>query len=111
MYNINGIAWEVELQSEVKNWIPTLPKDDQGIVTRNIDRLEEKGNLLTHPYTSQLKSKLRKLRFHLSTGQQRITYFIAPERKIILLTVFRKTKQRETKEINRAIRAMNTFNE
>ena len=88
-----------------------MSRDDQGIVTRNIDRLEEMGNLLTHPYTSQLNGKLRELRFYLSTGQHRITYFIAPERKIILLTVFRKTKQRETKEIKRASRAMNTFNE
>ena len=32
----------------------------------------------------------------------RITYYIATGRKIILLTVFRKTKRREAAEIERA---------
>ncbi|GAA2787272.1 DNA-binding protein [Streptomyces showdoensis] len=35
----------------------------------------------------------------------RITYWIAPERRIILLTAFRKTRQREPAEIARAVRA------
>ena len=36
----------------------------------------------------------------------RITYYIATGRRIILLTVFRKTKRREAAEIDRAQRVM-----
>ena len=36
----------------------------------------------------------------------RITYFIARGRRIVLLTVFLKTRQRERSEVERAIRAM-----
>jgi hypothetical protein len=52
--------------------------------------------------------KLRELRFHVGREHVRITYFIAPGRRIILLTVFRKTRQRERAEIDRAWRAMQT---
>lgn len=33
---------------------------------------------------------------------QRITYWIAPGRRVVLLTVFRKTKMREAAEVERA---------
>ena len=36
----------------------------------------------------------------------RITYWIAPDRRIILLTVFRKTRMREVREVERARRAL-----
>lgn len=40
-------------------------------------------------------------------GQRaRISYWIAPGRRIIMLTVFTKTKMRETAEIERAAEAM-----
>jgi hypothetical protein len=35
----------------------------------------------------------------------RITYWIATDRRIVLLTVFRKGRMRETREIERAVRA------
>jgi hypothetical protein len=38
--------------------------------------------------------------------QLRITYFIAPGRRIVLLTVFRKTARQERAEIDRAERTM-----
>jgi hypothetical protein len=44
--------------------------------------------------------------FHVEREQIRISYFIAPSRRIVLLTVFRKTRQREQAEIDRAWRAM-----
>jgi hypothetical protein len=36
----------------------------------------------------------------------RVSYFVASGRRIVLLTVFRKTRQREEAEINRAEGAM-----
>jgi len=35
----------------------------------------------------------------------RVTYWIASQRRIILLTVFRKTRMREDREVERARRA------
>jgi hypothetical protein len=51
-----------------------------------------------------LEGKLRELRFYLERDAVRITYSIAPGRRIILLTVFRKTRMREDREIDRARR-------
>ncbi len=57
------------------------------------------------PYTRQLDGKLRELRFHLDRDAMRVTYWIATGRRIVLLTVFRKTRMREEREIARARRA------
>ena len=35
----------------------------------------------------------------------RVTYWLAPDRRIVLLTVFRKTRMRETAEVERAKQA------
>jgi len=42
------------------------------------------------------------LRFHLLAQQARVTYWLAPGRRLILLTVFRKTRNAETTEVARA---------
>ena len=64
------------------------------------------GPLLGEPYTRQLDGKLRELRFHLDGRSVRITYWIAPGRRIILMTVFMKSRMRERTEIERAREAM-----
>lgn len=58
------------------------------------------------PYTRQLDGKLRELRFHLEGRAWRVTYWIASERRIVLLTVFAKKRMREAGEVERARRAM-----
>lgn len=63
------------------------------------------GPLLDEPFTKQLNGKLRELRFYLDGRPTRITYWIAPGRRIILLTVFVKTQRREPREVERANRA------
>jgi hypothetical protein len=57
---------------------------------------------LGEPYSRHLGGKLRELRFTMDGNAVRITYWLAPERRIALLTVFRKTRQREDAEIERA---------
>ncbi len=71
-----------------------------------VDLLADRGPLLGEPYSRQLDGKLRELRFHLVELDMRVTYWIAPGRRIILLTVFRKTRMRETAEVDRARRAL-----
>lgn len=97
---------EVELEREVRDWYLALEDDHQGRVDFHIDRLAQEGPLLDEPHTKQLDGKLRELRFYLGSRPMRITYWIAPGRRIILLTVFEKTKRQERRQIERARRAM-----
>ena len=53
-------------------------------------------------------TELRELRFHLLAQQPRITYQLAPGRRIILLTVFRKTRYAEAAEVACALLAQKT---
>jgi hypothetical protein len=59
-----------------------------------------------NPHTRQLDGKLRELRFYLDGRPTRVSYWIAPRRRIILLTVFVKTQRQERREIARAKQAM-----
>ena len=52
--------------------------------------------------------KVRELRFHLLARQPRVTYWLAPGRRVILLTVFTKTRQAETSEVECALQAQKT---
>ena len=83
-----------------------LPEKEYARAMAYIDLLEERGVHLGEPHTRQLSGKLRELRFQLAGERRRITYFVASGRRLILLTVFRKTRQRERGEIQRAEEAM-----
>lgn len=105
-YSVDAMSWgEVELEPEIRDWYLTLDEKDQARVGCHVDRLAEMGPLLDEPLTKQLDGKLRELRFYLGGKPTRITYWIATGRRIILLTVFVKTKQRERREVDRARRA------
>jgi hypothetical protein len=97
---------QVELESEVRDWFLGLADDEAERVRFHIDRLAELGVALDEPHTRQLDGKLRELRFYLSGRPTRISYWIAPGRRIILLTVFVKTQRQERREIARARQAM-----
>jgi hypothetical protein len=92
----------VELEPEVRDWLEALPAEQFAHVAFYIDLLSTQGALLGEPYTRQLHGKLRELRFHLANEATRITYWIATGRRIILLTVFTKSRMRETREVARA---------
>ncbi|WP_406401471.1 type II toxin-antitoxin system RelE/ParE family toxin [Streptomyces sp. NBC_00879] len=101
------MTWgEVELEPEVEKWFLGLSQQHRGTVAFYVDLLAEQGVLLGEPYTKQLDGKLRELRFHLDSDAIRITYWIRSGRRIILLTVFRKQRMRETAEVERALRAL-----
>lgn len=100
------VPYEVELEPEVRDWYLALDHEQQGRVDLRIDRLAREGPLLGEPHTRQLVGKLRELRFHLRGRDTRIMYWIAPGRRVILLTVFVKTKRRERRQIDRARRAL-----
>jgi len=96
----------VELEPEVRDWLEKLPTGHFATAAFYVDLLAEYGPLLGEPYTRQLDGKLRELRFHLDGEAVRVTYWIASGRRIILLTEFRKTRMRESREVHRARVAM-----
>ncbi|GAB2799560.1 type II toxin-antitoxin system RelE/ParE family toxin [Streptomyces daliensis] len=96
------MAWgTVELEPEVDQWIHDLSDEEWAQALFHLDLLEEWGVELGFPYTSQLEGKFRELRFYCGGQRVRITYFVTGERRIIMLTVFRKTRQREQAEVGR----------
>lgn len=101
------MAWgSVELEPEVCQWLDSLDTSQFANAAFYVDLLAEQGALLSEPYTRQLDGKLRELRFHLDRRSVRITYWIAPRRRIVLLTAFFKTRMREDREVARARRAL-----
>jgi hypothetical protein len=106
--NIDGMsAWgQAELEPEVRDWLEGLDDQRWAQAMFHLDLLEAQGALLGEPYTRQLDGKLRELRFYCGGQRMRVSYWIAPGRRIIMLTVFTKTKMREIAEIERAAEAM-----
>jgi hypothetical protein len=101
------MAWgTVELEPEVRDWLERLSTQHFATAAFYIDLVAERGPLLGEPYTRQLDGKLRELRFHLDGQAVRVTYWIASGRRIVLLTVFTKTRMRESGEVDRARKAM-----
>jgi hypothetical protein len=103
------MAWwgSIEREPEITAWLNQLSTEQFQHVRFYVELLREKGPTLQGDYTTQLDGKLRELRFFVGRERVRISYWIAPGRRIILLTQFRKTKQRETREVARAKRAFN----
>jgi hypothetical protein len=101
------MAWgKVELEPEVRIWLEQLSPVHFAHAAFYVDLLAEQGPLLGEPYTRQLDGKLRELRFYLDRAAVRVTYWIAPQRRIVLLTAFQKTRMREEREVDRARRAL-----
>ena len=71
--------YEVEIEPEIRSWLASLSDRDFG----RVDFLVE----------------------HLLREQTRVTYWLAPQRRVILLTVFRKTRSAEIAEVARAVQA------
>jgi hypothetical protein len=69
------------------------------------DFLADHAETLGEPQARHLGGKLRELRFSLHGSERRITYWLAPGRRIVMLTAFHKTRMRENTEVDRARRA------
>lgn len=97
--------YEVEVEPEVRSWLAGLTDRDFGRADFLVGLLAERAEDLGEPYTRHLGGKVRELRFHLLRQQTRVTYWLAPGRRVILLTVFRKTRGAHTAEVARALHA------
>jgi hypothetical protein len=97
---------EVEVEPEVDEWLDGLTERELAHVAVQIDRLEQLGSRIREPHSKTLGDGLCELRFDLQTVSWRISYYFAPNRRVILLTVFRKQRQNEQAEVKRARAAM-----
>ena len=80
--------YEVEIEPEVRSWLAQLSDRDFGRVDFLVALLAEHAEDLGEPYTRHLAGKVRELRFHLLRQQTRVTYWLVPGRRVILLAVF-----------------------
>jgi len=97
--------FEIELEPEVRSWLDCLPPERHAKVEAAADLLAERAETLGEPYSRHLGGKTRELRFHLHRREVRVSYWLAPGRRVVLLTVFAKTRQQERAEMDRAIAA------
>src|SRR6266478_8156205 len=107
-YSIRCMArlYGVEIEPEVRSWLAGLSDRDFGRADFLVGLLAEHAENLGEPYTRHLGGKVRELRFHLLAQQTRVTYWLAPGRRVILLTVFRKTRSAEVAEVAEVARAL-----
>lgn len=98
--------WVIHWSLEVEEWYSGLDIKERARADRILELLAETGPMLGMPHARGLGEGLRELRFTCEGVARRITYTLEPERRVIMLTTFRKQRQNETREITRARNAM-----
>ncbi|WP_345039617.1 type II toxin-antitoxin system RelE/ParE family toxin [Streptomyces sannanensis] len=94
-----------EIEPEVRAWLEGLGGHDYKRVDEVAGLPAELGPELGGPWADHLDGQVWELRLRFRDIAPRITYWIKPNRTIVLLTVFRKTKQHDQAQIDRAVRA------
>ncbi|MFF4103280.1 type II toxin-antitoxin system RelE/ParE family toxin [Streptomyces sp. NPDC001903] len=95
----------IEVEPEVRTWLELLPIRQYRKVEEYADLLSVHGVLTPMPFARPLKDGVYELRPTLDGVATRIAYWFAPGRRIVLLTVFRKTRMHESSEVSRAVAA------
>jgi hypothetical protein len=103
-----GELFAIEIEPEVCDWLQALPAKHFLKVDEYVGLLAERAETLGEPFARYLGDGVRELRPTLDGAAIRITYWLAPGRRVVLLTVFRKTKMREDIEVKRAKLAQQT---
>ena len=97
-----------ELEPEVRDWLDSLSDSDYKRADEVCGLLAEKGTELGGPWSDHLEGPVWELRLRLRDVAARVTYWCTSDGRIVLLTVFRKTRQHEQRQIDRAARAQKT---
>jgi hypothetical protein len=103
-----GELFTIEIEPEVRDWLQALPARHFLKIDEYVGLLAEQAESLGEPYARHLGDGVREHRPTLDGAAIRITYWLAPGRRAILLTVFRKTRMREDAEVKRAKLAQQT---
>ena len=83
-------------------WLTALPIKAKAQAFRALDLLAVRGTSLRMPHSRKLDDQLWELRFRCERANQRITYTVEPQRRVITLTAFRKQRDNGRKEVARA---------
>lgn len=104
-------TWSVVLSPEVADWYRALKPADRRLADKMIEKLRHMGNRLRMPHSRPLGDGVFELRFSIQQAAvaQRITYAFQPQRRIITLTTFRKTRNNERHEVSRAKQARSDY--
>lgn len=105
MGNENRHLHQFDLEPEVHAWLDSLSDSDFKRVDEVCGMLAEKGTGLGGPWSDHLDGAVWELRIRLREVAARVTYWCRPDGTIVLLTVFRKTRQHDQRQIDRAVRA------
>ncbi|WP_308020171.1 type II toxin-antitoxin system RelE/ParE family toxin [Streptomyces sp. LS1784] len=73
----------VEIEPEVRDWLVALPARHYASVEDHVDYLADHPTTLGEPLSRHLGGPLRELRFDLGRAATRVTYWLAPERRIV----------------------------
>ncbi len=93
---------QIELHDEVVEWMDSLGDREWERVAVVVDRLAVLGSSARMPLSRSLGDGLFELRFTLGPTARRITYRFTRDGRIILLTTFRKQRNNEHTEVDRA---------
>ncbi|MBU3863273.1 type II toxin-antitoxin system RelE/ParE family toxin [Streptomyces sp. 4503] len=102
---MNDALYVIEVEPEVRAWLELLPGRLYRKVEAYAELLAELGPQTPMPYARRLREGVAELRPSLDGIQTRVTYWITNDRRVVLLTVFHKTRAHEEAQINRAVLA------
>ncbi|MFE7039475.1 type II toxin-antitoxin system RelE/ParE family toxin [Streptomyces atratus] len=85
--------WQIEIEPEVRRWLELLSDAQYDKAERAADMLAAQPTTLGEPYSRHLGGKVRELRFTMDGNAVRITYWLAPDRHIVLLTVYGRQRR------------------
>ncbi|MGR3932521.1 type II toxin-antitoxin system RelE/ParE family toxin [Streptomyces sp. BRA346] len=97
--------YSIEVEPEVRTWLELLPGKPYRKVEAYAESPAELGPHTPMPYARPLRDGVSELRPSLDGVQTRVTYWITDDRRVVLLTVFRKTRAHEEAQISRAVLA------
>ena len=92
------MTWTVSIHPQVIKFVDkSLSPEDKVRVLDLFDRLATYGTQLGWPYTRQIDGKLWELRPQTTLGTWRFLYFVAPERRFLIVVAMRKRARIDTK--------------
>jgi hypothetical protein len=97
--------YRFELEPEVRDWLDSLSDSDFKRVDEVCGMLAEDGTGLGGPWSDHLEGAVWELRVRLRQVGARVTYWCRSYGTIVFFTVFRKTRQHDQRQIDRAVRA------
>ncbi|WP_405561727.1 type II toxin-antitoxin system RelE/ParE family toxin [Streptomyces sp. NBC_01180] len=98
----------IEIEPEVRRRLELLPIKHHRKVEEYAELLATMGVRTPMPFARPLRNGVYELRPTFDGQATRVTYWFAPEHRIVLLTVFRKTRIHEENQVVRAVAARTT---